>query len=348
MTDSIRRYILSIIASAMVILVTAGGCGEGGNQSTGSPTTRPAADADALLRIAVIPKGTTHEFWKSIHAGALKAETELENIEVLWKGPLKESDRASQINIVENFTNQNVDGIALAPLDAKALVGYVRSAAEAGKAVVIMDSGLDAEVGKDYVSFIATDNYVGGQKGGEHLGELLGSKGKVLLLRYMVGSASTERREQGFLDVMEEKYPDIEMVSTDQYGGATGDTAQKAAESLLQVHKDLDGVFCPNESTTFGMLRALQESGRAGKVKFVGFDSSPKLIEALREGELHGLVLQDPFNMGYTSVKTLAAHLRGEGVEPRIDTGSAVATPENMDEPDVARLLSPPIDEWLP
>lgn len=305
------------------------------------------SDSDNRLRIAVIPKGTTHEFWKAIHAGAVKAEIELDNVRVIWEGPLKESDRASQINIVENFTNQKVDGIALAPLDDKALVRPVREATRSGIAMVIMDSGLEAEVGRDYVSFVATDNYIGGQKGGRKLGELLGGRGKVLMMRYMVGSASTEKREQGFLDVITKEFPEIELVSADQYGDATSETAQRMGENLLQRYHELDGIFCPNESTTFGMLLALQQSGQAGKVKFVGFDSSPKLIQALKDEQLHGLVLQDPFNMGYTAVTTLVAHLRGESVEPRIDTGSEVATPENMNEPRIAQLLSPPTNEWL-
>jgi ribose transport system substrate-binding protein len=163
----------------------------------------------------------------------------------------------------------------------------------------------------------------------------------------MVGSASTEKREQGFLNVMKEEFPGIELVSTDQYGDATSETAQRMGESLLQKYQQLDGIFCPNESTTFGMLLALQQSGRAGKIKFVGFDSSPKLIQAMKDGDLHGLVLQDPFNMGYTGITTLVAHLRGEKVPPRVDTGSAVATPDNMDEPRITNLLSPPIDKWL-
>lgn len=331
-----HRYMAGRLIRIVLIVFLLAGCDGESGSTTGS-----------RLRIAVIPKGTTHEFWKSIHAGAVKAELELDNIEIIWEGPLKESDRASQISIVENFTNQKVDGIALAPLDDKALIRPVRDAVASGIPVVIMDSGLSATIGEDYISFVATDNYVGGQKGSRRLGELLGGKGNVLMLRYMVGSASTDQREQGFLDVMKEEFPGIELVSTDQRGEATGDTAQRAAETLLQKFQELDGIFCPNESTTFGMLRALQDTDRAGKVSFVGFDSSPKLIEAMREGELHGLVLQDPFNMGYTAVRTLASHLRGEEVETRIDTGSEVATPENMNEPRIAELLSPPIDKWL-
>jgi ribose transport system substrate-binding protein len=303
-------------------------------------------------RIAVIPKGTTHVFWKSIHAGAVKAEQELKDVgvEVIWKGPLKEDDRESQIRVMEGFITSRVTGIVLAPLDDVALRGPVRDAVRSGIPVVIIDSGLKSE---DYVSFVATDNYVGGRKGGERLAQILGGKGKVIMLRYQEGSASTMNREQGFLDVLKEKYPQIEVVSANQYGGATTESAYAASEYLLAPLRrpdgglTIDGIFCPNESTTFAMLRALEDGGLAGKVKYVGFDSSDRLVQALRNGVMQGLVLQDPINMGYLGVKTMVQHLQGRKVDKRIDTGSAVATPENMNEPRIKNLLEPDFKKWL-
>lgn len=315
--------------------------------STDATCQRDEAVSDGLLRITVIPKGTTHEFWKAIHAGAIKAEREYQDVQVIWDGPTKEDDREQQINVVENHVSRGVAGIVLAPLDDEALRGPVRDAAAAGIGVVIMDSGLNATICEDYASFVATDNYEGGRQGGDRLGQLLDGKGKVLMMRYQVGSASTAARERGFLDAMRENHPDIEIVSSDQYGGATTESAFAKGENLLNRFKDIDGIFTPNESTTFGMLRALQSSGRAGKVKFVGFDSSDKLIEALAAGELHGLVLQDPLNMGYRAVRTMVAYLRGEEVAQRVPTGSALATPENMDEERIRDLLSPPVHEYL-
>ena len=343
--------------AAAVIAVSLAGCGDGGSGGGGgAPATstapagaktaqRKAVDAQTL-RIAVIPKGTTHEFWKAIHAGAIKAELELKGVQIDWKGPTKEDDRAQQINVVENFINAGVHGIALAPLDDVALANPVKAASKAGIGVVIMDSGLQATAGTDYASFVATDNYNGGLKGAKRLGEVLGGKGRVLMMRYQVGSASTMDRERGFLDGIK-KFPGVEIVSSDQYGGATTESSYAKAENLLNKYHELDGIFCPNESTTFGMLRALQGGGRAGKLKFVGFDSSEKLIEALRTGEIHGLVLQDPMNMGYLAVKTLVAYLRGEPVPTLQDTGSEVATPENMNEWRIKELLSPPYAKYV-
>jgi len=200
---------------------------------------------------------------------------------------------------------------------------------------------------------VATDNYIGGRKAGEHLAKILGGKGKVIMLRYQEGSASTMNREQGFLDVLKEKFPEIEIVSTSQYGGATTESAYQASENLLAPLRKpdgsltIDGIFTPNESTTFAMLRALEDSKIAGKVKYVGFDSSDRLVQALNKGYIHGLVLQDPINMGYLGVKTLVAHLKGEKVEKKIDTGSEVATAENMNEERIKNLLEPDYKKWL-
>jgi ribose transport system substrate-binding protein len=205
--------------------------------------------------------------------------------------------------------------------------------------VVIIDSALKGEPGKDFVSFVATDNRKGGEMGGDQLAKLLNNKGKVVLLRYSVGSASTNDRETGFLDAMK-KHPEMQVISSDRYGGATVDSAKTAALNMVDTLKQADGIFCPNESSTVGMLLALQETGLAGKVKFVGFDQTPPLIKALKNGDIHALVAQDPFKMGYTGVKTLAQHIKGEKVDPRIDTGVQLITGENVDTPEIQKVLA--------
>jgi ribose transport system substrate-binding protein len=310
------------------------------NQGTKKPEPKKSV-------IAVIPKGTTHEFWKSVHAGANRAGQEF-GVEIIWKGPLKEDDREAQIKVVEDFITRGVSGIVLAPLDDTALRAPVANAVKSGIPVVIIDSGLKSD---DFISFVATDNYKGGTLAGEHLAKLLGGKGKVILLRYQEGSASTTEREQGFLDAIA-KFPEIEVKSSNQFGGATVETAFQASENLLASFKNRDGsltiqgIFCPNLSTAFGMLRALQEGGFAGKVKFVGFDSTEKFLEALKNGEMDALILQNPMLMGYLGVKTMVEHLQGKPVEKRIDTGVYLVTKENMDTPEIKELLNPDLTKW--
>jgi ribose transport system substrate-binding protein len=300
------------------------------------------------IKIGVIPKGTTHEFWKAIHAGALKAGSELE-ADIIWKGPVREDDREDQIKVVEDLITLGVTGVVLAPLDNKALRVPVRNAARSGIPVVIIDSGLNCD---DYESFIATDNYRGGKLAGRELAKLIEGRGNVVMLRYQEGSASTMDRERGFLDSIAE-FDEIEVVSSNQYGGATTETAYRASENLIAQFKkgedllSISGIFTPNESTTFGMLRALKDGGLAGMVKFVGFDSSKKLVEGLRSGDINALVLQDPMEMGYLGVKTLVSHLQGAKVRKKIDTSVTLVTLDNMKEPAIRDLLEPDFHQWL-
>jgi ribose transport system substrate-binding protein len=295
--------------------------------------------------VAVIPKGTTHEFWKSIHAGADKAARDLAaqgvNVEVIWKGPLREDEREAQIQVVEGFISQGISGIVLAPLDDRALIRPVEEAKRAGVPTVIIDSGLQTD---QIVSFVATDNFKGGTLAADRMGELLGGKGKILMLRYQEGSASTEQREAGFMQQIKSKFPGIEVVSSNQFAGPTRDTAKAASENLLnRFGTDVQGIFTPNESSTTGMLLALQDMKLAGKVSFIGFDSSQSFVDAMRNKQMDGTVLQSPFNMGYLGVKTMVEHLSGKPVEKRIDTGVALVTPDNLDDPKIKELLRPPV-----
>lgn len=309
-----------------------------------------AAAAEKSYTIAVVPKGTTHEFWKSINAGAFKARDELAaqgvKVEVIWKGPLKEDDRDQQIQTVENFTTRRVSGIVLAPLDSQALVRPVNNAIRARVPVVIMDSGLRSD---NYVSFVATDNYKGGVLAAEHLGRLLGGQGNVILLRYAVGSASTEERENGFLDTLKKKFPQIKLISSDQHAGPTRETGYQASQNLLsRFGREVNGVFCPCEPPTIAMAKALRDMGKGGgKVKMVGFDAGSQSVADLKNGDVQGLIVQNPVFMGYKGVMTMVEHLQGRKVEKRIDTGVVLVTPENAESPEIRELLHPPLEKYL-
>jgi len=302
--------------------------------------------APARTTIAVIPKGTSHVFWQSVHAGARRAARELD-VDIVWRGPLREDDRDSQVTEVENAVARRVSGIALAPLDEAALVGPVEDATRAGVPVVIFDSGLK---GGTIVSFVATDNDKGGELAGEHLAKVLGGKGKVILMRYAEGHDSTRRREDGFLRALG-PYKGIEILSSNQYVGADVEGAYKRAEALLTRYKSadgtlgVDGVFAPNESSAFAVMRVLQDSGWAGKVKFIGFDASDGLLAGLRNGAIEALVVQDPVRMGYLSVVSMVKHLRGEKVESRIDTGVHLVTRDALERPDIKQLVQPDLSQ---
>jgi ribose transport system substrate-binding protein len=331
----IRKTIILLLSSVLILCMT--GCSK-----------KDIPDDDERLTVAVIPKGTIHEFWKTVHAGAEKAGRELD-VEILWKGSLKEDDRDAQISVVENIIVRKVNGIVLAPLDDVALRRPVDQAMASDIPVVIFDSGLQ---GDNYISYVATDNFKAGQLAAGYMIKLLSGKGKVVVLRYAEGSDSTSKREDGFLDGIQGS-EDIEIISSNQYAGTTTESALKAAENLLSRYTGadgilkIDGIFCATEPTTLGILRALQDSGYAGKVQFIGFDSSEKMIAALKAGHLSAFVVQNPFSIGYLGVKTIVRHLRGEKVPERIDTGSILVTKENLDQSEIRELLNPDLSKWL-
>ncbi len=297
------------------------------------------------FRIAVIPKGTSHEFWYSVHAGAKQADEEFDEIKITWRGPQGEGDTSQQIELVENFIADGYDGICLAPLDAVALRDKVDEAIAAGIPVVIFDSGLQNMEG--VVSFVATNNYRGGQRAGEYLAQLLDGKGNVVLMRYMINSLSTEQREAGFLDAMG-AHEGITFLSKDRYAGADeADAIQEAEHLLTNFGDEIDGIFCPNQSTASGMLTALKRDPRnlTEKIKFVGFDSGPNIAEGLEQGTMRATVLQNPVLMGYDCVRVMREHLMGQTVPKEQPVSEELATTENLEDPKIRSLLYPEVAE---
>ncbi|MBL4884872.1 MAG: substrate-binding domain-containing protein [Planctomycetaceae bacterium] len=296
--------------------------------------------SEKAYRFAVIPKGTTHEFWKSVHAGAEKAAQEAGNVTILWKGPLLENDRVGQISVVEDFIVNQVDGIILAPLDSQALIDSVLHAVEEDIPVVIFDSGLGET--DALVSYVATDNTHGGELAARAMANVLGGKGNVIMLRYNSGSESTEQREEGFLATLKAEFPQIKVLSSDEYAGTTPESSlEKAIEVLSKYEGQVNGIFAVCEPNATGTLGALRELNLTEKVKFIAFDPNADLIDGMKKNHVQGIVLQDPVTMGYEAVKAMLAHLNGEEVEKRLKTGEYVATPENMDEERMQELLEP-------
>lgn len=335
----VKQLLATVVFGSLLI-----GCGSAPSASSdpsaagSTPAAPSAGKAGAGLKIAFIPKGSLHEFWKTMQAGAEKAAAET-GAELVWKAPVKEDDRAEQVKVVENFTNEKVSGIVLCPLDKDALAAPAKEAVEAGIPVLVVDSAIS---GMKPSSFIATDNYGAGKTSAQEMAKALGGKGKVIVLRYQEGSASTMDREAGFIDGA--VAAGLEVVSKEQYGGATRETAQTASENLIQRFKSgeklsVDGVFTPNESTTFGMMRALDGAGLLGSVKLVGFDSSKELIDAVKSGKITGLLLQDPFKMGYLGVTKMVAQLKGEKIEEKIDSGAVFVTKDNLESEAVKNVL---------
>jgi len=294
------------------------------------------------LVIAVVPKSQALIFWQTVHAGAVAAGREY-GVEIRWNGPASEIDFTRQMNIVEDFVNQRVNGIVLAPTHGDSLVPIVERAAQEKIPVTIFDSGINTD---KYLSYVSTDNYKGGALAAERLGAILPAGGEIAMIGTIPGSVSTTERENGFRDTLARRFPELKIVAF-QYGMADRAKSLAVAEDILTAHPDLVGMFCSNESGTVGAVQGAKSKGVIGKVKIVGFDTSPPLIEDLRAGNIDSLVLQNPFRIGYLGVKTIVDRLHGNIPPKRIDTGATVVTAANINEPAIQELVNPPIDKYL-
>jgi len=318
--------VLSVVAAGLML---SAGCKKNSTNASSS-----GAPVQKQYQIAVIPKGTTHIYWQSVKSGAEAAAKEF-NCKIYWNGPERETDRERQIQIIEDFVVQKVDGVVLAPLDKDALVPSVEKLASLKIPCAIIDSGVNTS---NYVTFAATDNYQGGVLAARRMGEILGGKGNVIVLKYVPGSASTTERENGFIDTIGKEFPGIKIVDS-KYGQDTVETALQAAEDMLTKNKDVQGFYACNAPTAVAAHQALQTQKRTG-IKMVGFDAEKALIDGLKAGEIDALIVQNPFKMGYEGVKAVVMSIQGKPVEKKMDTGVAVITKDALDKPEIKSLLN--------
>jgi ribose transport system substrate-binding protein len=316
-----RSLFLFIVVSTFFITACDNPSSGGGAANSGKP------------RIAVIPKGTSHNFWLSIKAGADAAGKEL-GAEIIWKGPAQETDYTGQVNIVEDAISKRVDGILLAPSHGDSLVPVCKKAKEAGIPVVIMDSGISWED----VAYVSTDNRKGGEMAAERMASLLGGKGNVAIVGAKIGSVSTDEREAGFTALMEKKYPEIKLQPI-LYGDADRTKSANVAEDIITRTPGLNGIFGSCEPAAIGALTAINIKALQGKIKIVGFDSSPDLVANVRSGVIDSLVVQDPYKMGFEGVRSLLDKKANKPVERRQDTGVELVTRENMETPKIQKLI---------
>lgn len=318
-----------LVCAAVVTALALSGCGTQKGSKTG-PQGKPGA-----LTIAVVPKGTTQSFWLAVKAGAEDA-AKANGDRVIWKGPAKETDVAGQKRIIENFINQKVDALVMAACNETALVPTVEQADRAGIPVVTIDSGVKSDVPR---SFVATDNIAGAREAAKALAKLINEKGEVGLIPFVKGAATSNMREDGFREEIA-NYKEIKLVSV-LYSNSDIMQGVRATEDMLTANPRLAGIFAANEGGAVGAARALDLRRLGGKVKLVAFDGSSAEISALQKGTIQALVVQNPYRMGYEGVQAAVKCIRGENVEPRIDTGVTVVTMGNFNDPKVQKLLYP-------
>ncbi|MBI4559237.1 MAG: ABC transporter substrate-binding protein [Candidatus Hydrogenedentes bacterium] len=315
--------------------VTSGAVPETGPPAVAQSAAPAAEGVKAAYEIAVIPKGLAHLFWLTVKAGAEEAAKEF-NAHITWIGPAKETEIAQQINIVEDMITKKVDAIVMAACDKDALVDAIQQAATAKIPVVTIDSGVESDVP---ISFVATDNIAGAKSAARELAKLIGNEGKVGLIPFVPGAATSVLREDGFKEGLKE-FPNVELAVT-LYCHSDVAKGMAATQDMMTTFPDLKGIFAANEPGALGAVQAIKAANKAGQIKLVAFDAAEEEISALKEGVIQALIVQNPFQMGYLGVKSAIDHIQGRPVEKRIDTGVTVVTMENFNQPEIQKLLYP-------
>jgi ribose transport system substrate-binding protein len=326
------HYTLTI---ALATLLAACGGSQPAAPAASAPGAPAAATAPEKPEIAVIPKGLAHQFWLTVKAGADAAGAEL-NADIIWQGPAKETEIEKQISIIDDMITRGVDGIVMAACDENALIPTLDKAIAAGIKVVTIDSGVKSDAP---LSFVATDNVAAAKAAADALAKLIGGPGKVGLIPFVPGAATSELREQGFKEGVAAN-PGLELVAT-LYCHSDVAKAMDAARDMMTANPELKGIFAANEAAAIGAAQAIRTAGKQGQVFLVAFDAAEEEVAALREGVIQALIVQNPFNMGYLGVKTALDALAGKPVEKRVDTGVLVVTKENIDTPEVQKIINP-------
>ncbi|MCP2240325.1 ABC transporter substrate-binding protein [Thermoanaerobacterium thermosaccharolyticum] len=335
------KKILSIAVSFMLIVALLAGCGtnnqsKSSNKSNSNSSSTSTNNNNKQKTIEVIVKSTMFEYWQAVKLGAEDAGKKY-GVNIVFQGPATETDIAGQINLVEDAINKKVDGIVLAASDPNSLAPYVDKAVDAGIPVVGIDSAVNSQ---KLSSFVATNNEAAAALDADELAKLIGGKGKVAIVNFVAGAGTAIAREKGFKDEIAKKYPNIQIVAT-QYSDGDQAKALSITEDLMTAHPDLAGIFGANEGSAVGVARAVEQKGMSGKIKVVGFDSSDNEINAIKNGSMQALVVQNPYKMGYLGVETVLKVLNGETVDKQIDTGATLVTKDNMNDPDIQKLLYP-------
>lgn len=292
--------------------------------------------------IGVIPKGASHIFWQTVHAGAVKAARDA-GYTIEWNSPTLEIDSSRQIEIVESMINRGVAGISLAPVDRRALIAVVERAQSRNIPVAIFDSAIDTS---DILFFVATDNKESGRLAARRMAEICHDEGKVGVIGFGPGSASTTDRESGFTEEIATRHPKMKVVSV-LFSMADRAKAMSNAENIMAANPDLAGLFADNESSSAGAVQALKARG-SKKIKLVAYDASEQLLDDMKAGWIDSIVVQNPWKMGYESVHAITTKLSNQSLPTKtLDSGAVLVTPQNMDTPDMKTLLHPDIQQYL-
>ncbi|GAA5051460.1 sugar ABC transporter substrate-binding protein [Nocardia callitridis] len=313
--------VLTLLLSACSIYEPTGGAGGSGK-----------------IRVAVVPKAIGFDFWEQVRIGAECAGATDTDINLHWDGVTSEEDVSGQQNLLQDLLAQGVDGLVYAATDARALAEVSKTAQQQNTRVVNLDSGTDPQ--PRGVPVYATNNVEAARKGTALLAEQLGDAGDVAYIEFQPGTSTNELRGRGF-ELGLAEHPGLTLVAR-QSSQSDYNTALQVTQDILTANPRLKGIYAGNEPSVLGAAEAVRQAGKAGQIKIVGWDSSEGQIDALRDGVITGLIAQNPFEMGYGAVRSVIGKIRGSGEsEPNTDTGSMLITKQNLESPEIQKILHP-------
>ncbi len=338
------RHLL-MAASLLVVLAMLVGCAapaatpaapaaSSGEQPAASSGEQPAAETAARPFIPVISKGFQHQFWQAVKQGAEEAAKQYD-VDITFEGPATEAEVDKQIEMLQAALAKNPQAICFAALDSQAAIPLLKEAQSKGIPVVGFDSGVDSDIP---VATASTDNSAAAALAADKMAELIGGSGKVAVMVHDQTSRTGIDRRDGFVNRIKEAYPDIEIVNID-YGGGDHLKSTELAKAVIQANPDLKGYFGANEGSAIGVVNAVSELGMAGKLVVIGFDAGKLQKDAVRSGLMAGAITQNPVGIGFKCVEAAVKAIKGEAVEPVIDTGFYWYDASNMDESQFGPLL---------
>lgn len=299
-----------------------------------SSASAPAPETKDRYTIGVVPKGLAHQFWLTVKAGTEAAGKKF-NADIVWQGPAQETEIDKQISIIEDMITSRVDAIVMAACDENALVPVLKKALDCGIPVVTIDSGVKSDLP---IPFVATDNVAGAKAAAKELARVLDNEGEVGVIPFVAGAATSEMREQGFKDGLADT--GLTLVST-LYSQSDAAIAMNVAQDMMTANPNLKGIFAANEPGVTGAAQAIRSAGKTSQIKLVGFDASDEEVEGLKNGTVSALIVQNPFKMGYDGVRIAIDKIQKKETPERVDTGVTVVTAENLNEPEIQKLLNP-------
>lgn len=328
--QAFRAFAPVLVVCLTLLLVACGGPTTTVGSSTGG------SGGPKTLKIIAVPKSLASSYWTIVENGIKCYASKVPGVNIVWNGVQTDTQISDQISLLQNYITQSPDGLLYAATDAKALAPITQQAVSAHIPVFNFDSGTTPQA----VPIFATDNTASAAKAADEMGTLLNGTGKIAVLEFVPGSATNDQRVNGFKQELAAKYPNIKIVA-DQADGSDSAKALSITQNILSAHPDIKGIYAANQQGGEGAAQALNAASLGGKVHLISFDASDPLISDLQNGTVDALVVQNPFKMGFDSLKAMVNQIRNNVQAQNEDTGVTLVTKANFNDSTTQALLNP-------